>query len=52
MATDHRTRDDLVRRALLLALFTVTWNVAEGVIAIGAAAASGSRALIGFDDCC
>jgi hypothetical protein len=34
MASDARSRDALVRRALLLAVITVTWNVAEGVIAV------------------
>ena len=41
-------RQRLIRRALWLAVFTVVWNVAEGVIALVAAARSDSRALIGF----
>lgn len=41
-------REALVRRALLLAVFTVCWNVVEGVVALTAAALSGSRALAGF----
>jgi len=48
MASGARSREALVHRALLLAVVTVTWNVAEGVIAVVAAAASGSRALLGF----
>jgi divalent metal cation (Fe/Co/Zn/Cd) transporter len=41
-------REVLVRRALVLAVFTLTWNLAEGAVAVTAAAVSGSRALIGF----
>ena len=41
-------RGDLLRRALALEYLTVGWNVAEGVIAIAAALAAGSVALLGF----
>ncbi|MBW3536971.1 MAG: cation transporter [Actinobacteria bacterium] len=41
-------REDLVRRAQGLAVFTVAWNIVEGVIALAAAWAAGSRALAGF----
>lgn len=41
-------REALVRRAQGLAMFTVAWNVVEGVIALAAAWAAGSRALAGF----
>ena len=41
-------RPELLRRAQALAVFTLVWNVAEGVIALGAAWAAGSRALAGF----
>jgi len=41
-------RSQLLTRALQLAFFTVVWNVAEGIIAIVAAVASGSDALLGF----
>lgn len=41
-------RQALIRRALWLAVFTVVWNIAEGVIALVAAARADSRALIGF----
>jgi len=41
-------RTDLVSRAIWLAMFTIAWNLAEGVIAIVAAAAAGSDALLGF----
>ena len=41
-------RQQLLTRALGLAYFTVAWNVLEGIIAIGAAIASGSDALLGF----
>ena len=41
-------RDVLVRRALRLEYLTVGWNLLEGVIAIAAALAAGSLALLGF----
>jgi divalent metal cation (Fe/Co/Zn/Cd) transporter len=41
-------RERLQRRASRLAWATVTWNVAEAVVAIGAGAAAGSIALVGF----
>jgi divalent metal cation (Fe/Co/Zn/Cd) transporter len=41
-------REALVRRALRLELLTVGWNVVEGIVAIGAALAAGSVALLGF----
>lgn len=42
------TRPALLRRALRLEYLTVGWNIVEGVIAIAAAMASGSVALLGF----
>lgn len=48
LLTTGDVRPALLRRALLLAVFTVAWNLLEGVVALGAAAFSGSRALIGF----
>ena len=45
MLTD---RSALIARATRLAAFTVAWNVAEGGVAIAAASAAGSRALLGF----
>lgn len=42
------TRDQLLRRALRLEWLTVGWNVAEGLIAVAAALAAGSVALLGF----
>lgn len=42
------TRQALVGRALRLEYLTVSWNVVEGVVAIGAALAAGSVALLGF----
>jgi divalent metal cation (Fe/Co/Zn/Cd) transporter len=42
------TRPQLLRRALRLEYLTVGWNVVEGVIAIAAALAAGSVALLGF----
>ena len=41
-------RVTLVRRGFLLEVFTVTWNILEGVIAIGAGVMAGSTALTGF----
>ena len=41
-------RSQLLDRALQLAYFTVVWNVGEGIVAIWAAVASGSDALLGF----
>ncbi len=41
-------RRDLLGHALRLEYFTVGWNVVEGVVAIAAAAAAGSVALLGF----
>jgi divalent metal cation (Fe/Co/Zn/Cd) transporter len=42
------TRPALLRRALRLEYLTVGWNIVEGVVAIAAAMASGSVALLGF----
>lgn len=47
MTTDQ-SRAALLRRATGLEYLTVGWNVIEGVIAVSAAAASGSVALLGF----
>ena len=44
----HDSRAGLLRRAHRLALFTATWNVTEGIIALTAAWIAGSRALAGF----
>ncbi|MFW2334874.1 cation diffusion facilitator family transporter [Ilumatobacter sp.] len=41
-------REQLLRRALWLAVFTVAWNLAEGAVALAAAQLAGSKALIGF----
>lgn len=41
-------RATLLRRAWWLAMFTIVWNLAEGGVAIAAAALAGSRALVGF----
>ena len=45
MLTERRL---LLRRALVLAWFTLGWNIVEGVVAISAAVVAGSRALLGF----
>ena len=41
-------RSQLLSRALQLAYFTVAWNVVEGIVAIWAAIAADSDALLGF----
>jgi len=41
-------RQRLLRRGWWLAVFTVVWNIVEGVVAVAAGAVSGSVALIGF----
>jgi hypothetical protein len=41
-------REALHRRALLLECCTVSWNVVEAVVAIGAGVLAGSVALIAF----
>ncbi|WP_437979186.1 cation transporter [Sorangium sp. So ce295] len=46
IATSNRT--ELLQRALRLEYLTVGWNVVEGVIAVTAALAAGSVALLGF----
>ena len=46
MTTAHR--DDLVTRGLWLAALTITWNVVEAVVAVGAGVAAGSLALVAF----
>ena len=48
MTTFPAARPGLVRRALRLEYLTVGWNVVEGLIAISAALAAGSVALLGF----
>jgi divalent metal cation (Fe/Co/Zn/Cd) transporter len=42
------TRRDLLRRGLRLEYLTVGWNVIEGLVAVAAALAAGSVALLGF----
>ena len=41
-------RANLVRRGFYLSVFTVSWNVIEGVIAIASGLVAGSVALVGF----
>ena len=47
-ATAIVTRPQLLARGLRLAYLTVGWNIVEGFVAIGAALAAGSVALLGF----
>ncbi len=42
------TREDSLRTALRLEYLTIGWNVVEGVVAVWAALAAGSVALLGF----
>ena len=46
--TDLARKGTLHRRALRLEVFTITWNVVEAVVAIGAGLLAGSVALVGF----
>ncbi|HTO48154.1 MAG TPA: cation transporter [Burkholderiales bacterium] len=46
--TTMELRAPLLRRALHLEHATVGWNVVEGIVAVGAALAAGSVALLGF----
>lgn len=48
VSTAQADRAALLTRGLLLEFVTVGWNLVEGVIAVAAAAASGSVALLGF----
>jgi divalent metal cation (Fe/Co/Zn/Cd) transporter len=48
LAASVGTRSDLLRRALRLEWLTVGWNVLEGLVAVAAARAAGSVALLGF----
>jgi divalent metal cation (Fe/Co/Zn/Cd) transporter len=48
LAASVETRSDLLRRALRLEWLTVGWNVLEGLVAVAAALAAGSVALLGF----
>jgi divalent metal cation (Fe/Co/Zn/Cd) transporter len=45
---DETARPSLVGRALRLEYFTIGWNVVEGVVAVAAALAAGSVALLSF----
>jgi len=46
--TARADRSALLNRGLLLEFLTVGWNLVEGIVAVVAAAASGSVALLGF----
>lgn len=48
MTTIAATRSGLLRRAQRLEYLTVGWNIVEGMVAIAAALAAGSVALLGF----
>ncbi|HYU36110.1 MAG TPA: cation transporter, partial [Thermoanaerobaculia bacterium] len=48
LLTESSTRKVLLRGALRLEWLTVGWNLVEGVIAVAAALAAGSVALLGF----
>jgi len=48
MTATSADRPGLLRRGLRLEYLTVSWNVVEGVLAIAAALAAGSVALLGF----
>ncbi len=42
------SRLSLLRKAFRLEVFTVAWNIVEGIVAIAAGAVAGSVALVGF----
>ena len=44
----HEARGHALRRALGLEYLTVGWNIVEGIVAVAAALAAGSVALLGF----
>ncbi len=46
--TEAPDRRSLLRRGLRLEYFTVGWNLVEGIVAVLAASAAGSIALLGF----
>ena len=48
MTTIATSRAALLRRGLLLEYLTVGWNIVEGIVAMAAALASASVALLGF----
>lgn len=48
IVTSDQARTATLKRAASLAYLTIGWNVVEGVIAVSAAAAAGSVALLGF----
>ena len=48
MQAQAATRDEVLGQALRLEYLTVGWNVVEGVVAVTAALAAGSVALLGF----
>jgi hypothetical protein len=47
-ATTAARRAELHRRGVRLEIFTITWNVVEAFVAIGAGLLAGSVALVGF----
>jgi divalent metal cation (Fe/Co/Zn/Cd) transporter len=48
LGQDLPERKRQVRRGLRLSLFTVVWNVLEGIVAVASGVAAGSVALVGF----
>lgn len=48
VAVTPARREELHRRGVRLEVFTITWNVVEAVVAIGAGLLVGSVALVGF----
>jgi len=47
-AAASASRPELVKRGLHLEYLTVAWNIVEGIVAVAAALAAGSVALLGF----
>jgi divalent metal cation (Fe/Co/Zn/Cd) transporter len=48
VVTDSERAPNLLKHALWLEYFTITWNVLEAVVAISAGVVAGSIALVGF----
>jgi divalent metal cation (Fe/Co/Zn/Cd) transporter len=48
MALETVTRSEQLHRGMVLEHLTITWNLVEGLVAVGAGVFSGSIALLGF----
>lgn len=48
MSVDTLVRDHAIRRGRALEYLTITWNLLEGIVSVGAGLIAGSVALVGF----